>query len=91
MFLGASTPSRHEISTRDRVGLRTLLWGNDFPHPEGTWPHTRQSIHDVFHDVPVADTAAMLGATTAEVYRFDIDKLAGLAERIGPRLEEVHA
>ena len=52
VFLGASTPTRHEIGTRDRVGVRTLLWGNDFPHPEGTWPHTRQSIHDVFHDVP---------------------------------------
>jgi predicted TIM-barrel fold metal-dependent hydrolase len=90
VFLGASTPSRHEIATRDRVGVRTLLWGNDFPHPEGTWPHTRASIREVFHDVPHDETAQMLGLTAAEVYRFDVDKLAGTVERIGPTLEEVH-
>src|SRR6478735_3024962 len=82
VFLGASTPSRYEVATRDRVGVRTLLWGNDFPHPEGTWPHTRASIHDVFHDVPVDETAQMLGLTAAEVYRFDADKLASTVERI---------
>jgi len=71
--------------------VRTLLWGNDFPHPEGTWPHTRESIHDVFHDVSVEDTTTMIGATTAEVYRFDVDKLAGLVDRIGPIIQEVHA
>jgi hypothetical protein len=90
VFLGASTPTKHEIVTRDRVGVRTLLWGNDFPHPEGTWPHTRQSIRDVFHDVPQQETAQMLGLTAAEVYRFDLDKLAGTVERIGPTREEVH-
>jgi predicted TIM-barrel fold metal-dependent hydrolase len=91
VFLGASTPTRHEIATRERVGVRTLLWGNDFPHPEGTWPHTRESIHDVFRDVPVDETAQMLGRTAAEVYRFDVEKLAGTVERIGPLVAEVHA
>jgi predicted TIM-barrel fold metal-dependent hydrolase len=90
VFLGASTPSRYEITTRGRVGVRTLLWGNDFPHPEGTWPHTRASIHDVFHDVPQEETAQILGRTAAEVYRFDVDKLADIVSRIGPTVEEVH-
>jgi predicted TIM-barrel fold metal-dependent hydrolase len=90
VFLGASTPTRTEIATRERVGVRTLLWGNDFPHPEGTWPHTPESIRAVFHDVPPDETAQMLGLTAAEVYRFDIDKLAGTVGRIGPTPEEVH-
>ena len=90
VFLGASTPSRHEIATRDRVGVRTILWGNDFPHPEGTWPHTRESIREVFADVPTEETAQMLGLTCAEVYRFDVEALAGTVERIGPTHEEVH-
>jgi hypothetical protein len=90
VFLGASTPSRFEVATRDRVGVSTLLWGNDFPHPEGTWPHTRASIREVFRDVPPHETAQMLGTTAAEVYRFDVDKLAGTVERIGPTYEEVH-
>ena len=90
VFLGASTPSRHEIATRDRVGVRTILWGNDFPHPEGTWPRTRESIREVFADVPTEETAQMLGLTCAEVYRFDVEALAGTVERIGPTHEEVH-
>ena len=90
VFLGASTPSRHEIATRERVGVGTLLWGNDFPHPEGTWPHTRDSIREIFHDVPPDEAAQMLGTTAADVYRFDVDKLAGTVERIGPTSEEVH-
>ena len=32
----------------------------------------------------------MLGLTAAEVYRFDVDKLASTVERIGPTHEEVH-
>jgi hypothetical protein len=90
VFLGASTPTRQEIATRERVGVRTLLWGNDFPHPEGTWPHTRESIRKVFHDVSRQETAQLLGLTAAEVYRFDVEKLAGTVERIGPTHEEVH-
>jgi predicted TIM-barrel fold metal-dependent hydrolase len=90
VFLGASTPSRSEIATRGRIGVRTLMWGNDFPHPEGTWPHTRASIREVFHDVPEDETAQILGLTAAEVYRFDLPKLAGVAERIGPTRAEVH-
>jgi len=90
VFLGASTPTRHEIGLRDRIGVRTILWGNDFPHPEGTWPHTRERIRDVFHDVPTDEAAQMLGLTAAEVYRFDIEKLAGLVDRIGPTHAEVH-
>jgi predicted TIM-barrel fold metal-dependent hydrolase len=90
VFLGASTPTRHEIATRQRVGVHTLLWGNDFPHPEGTWPHTRDSIRQVFHDVAQDETARILGATAAEVYRFDKDKLADTVERIGPTRQEVH-
>jgi predicted TIM-barrel fold metal-dependent hydrolase len=90
VFLGASTPSREEIEMRHDIGVGALLWGNDFPHPEGTWPHTRQSIHDSFWDVAPDEARRMLGGNAAVVYRFDTDKLAGLAARIGPTMEEVH-
>ena len=91
IFVGASTPSREEIERRHEIGVGAFLWGNDFPHPEGTWPHTRKSISDSFCDVPEGEARQMLGGNAAAVYRFDLDKLAGLAERIGPTPEEVHA
>jgi predicted TIM-barrel fold metal-dependent hydrolase len=90
VFIGASTPSREEIEMRHDIGVGAFLWGNDFPHPEGTWPHTRRSIRDSFFDVPEDEARRMLGGNAASLYRFDVDKLAGLAARIGPSLEEVH-
>ncbi len=90
VFLGASTPSHQEIERRHEIKVGAFLWGNDFPHPEGTWPHTRKSIHESFADVPVDEARRMLGANAAAVYRFEVDRLADLVARIGPTLEEVH-
>ncbi|MCP2337047.1 amidohydrolase family protein [Actinomadura rupiterrae] len=84
-FLGMSTPKRRELSQRYEVGVRNLLWGNDFPHPEGTWPHTREWLVHAFSDVPVDETRAMLGLSAAENYAFDVARLRPLADRIGPR------
>ena len=89
IFVGASTPSREEIERRHQIGVGAFLWGNDFPHPEGTWPHTRQSLRDTFFDVPEDEVRRMLGTNAAALYRFDTDKLAGLAERIGPSMDEL--
>lgn len=90
IFLGASTPSREEIEMRHRIKVEAFLWGNDFPHPEGTWPHTRRSIRDSFFDVPAAEAEQMLGTNAARVYRFDVGALQPLADRIGPTQGEVH-
>jgi len=52
------------------------MWGNDFPHPEGTWPHTTEWLRSAFSDVPEDETRQMLGTTAATVYNFDVDALA---------------
>ena len=49
------------------------MWGNDFPHPEGTWPYTREFLRSAFWDIPVDETAQILGATPAEFYGFDLE------------------
>jgi hypothetical protein len=66
-----------------------MLWGNDFPHPEGTWPHTREWLRRSFWDIPVEETRQMLGLAAAELYNFDLGALASLAERIGPTPEDL--
>ena len=58
--------------------------GTDYPHPEGTWPHTAERLRHDFAEVPVDDTAEMLGLTAAKVYGFDLDALRPIAQRIGP-------
>lgn len=88
-FIGATTTERRELARRYEIGVSNLLWGNDFPHPEGTWPHTREWLQRSFWDIPVEETRQMLGLAAAELYNFDLGALAGLAERIGPTPEDL--
>lgn len=88
-FIGATTTERRELAQRYEIGVDNLLWGNDFPHPEGTWPNTKQWLRDSFHDIPVDETRTMLGLAAAEIYNFDLDALAPLAAKIGPTPDDL--
>ena len=88
-FIGASNTRRRELARRYEIGVGNIMWGNDFPHPEGTWPHTREWLRSQFWDIPVEECQQMLGANAAAVYGFDIARLAPLVERIGPTPEDL--
>ncbi len=87
----ASTPGADEIARRHDIGVGNLLWGNDLPHPEGTYPHTRRWIAERFGKVPEDETAQILGGNAAELYRVDVPALRAIADRIGPAPADVHA
>ena len=76
IFIGASTMSPEEIRRRHILGCDVVMWGTDYPHPEGTWPHTMERLRAHFADVPVEDTRKLLGETAAICYGFDLDELA---------------
>jgi predicted TIM-barrel fold metal-dependent hydrolase len=84
LFVGASTMSKEEIRRRHVLGLDAVMWGTDYPHPEGSWPNTAVKLKADFSDVPVAETRQLLGETAARVYGFDLEALAPVAERVGP-------
>jgi len=84
VFLGASCMPRREAELRHAIGLENVMWGSDYPHPEGSWPFTRQQMRETFAGLPEDEIAAMLGGNAARVYGFDVEKLAPLAARIGP-------
>ena len=65
IFIGASTMSKEEIRRRYVIGTDVVMWGTDYPHPEGTWPHTAAKLRADFAEVPVDDTAELLGLTAA--------------------------
>jgi predicted TIM-barrel fold metal-dependent hydrolase len=90
VWLGISFPSASEIAARDQLGTRKLMWGNDYPHHEGTFPFTREHLRRSFHDVPEDDLRRLLSGNIAALYGFDLDRLAPVAERVGPTLDEVH-
>jgi hypothetical protein len=76
--------SKEEIRRRHVIGCDVMMWGTDYPHPEGTWPHTVEKLRETFCDVPADETTRMLGANAAAVYNFDVAALAPLVDRIGP-------
>ncbi|WP_235466993.1 amidohydrolase family protein [Streptomyces platensis] len=84
VFVCATNTKRRELAQRYEIGVDNILWGSDFPHPEGTWPDTRGWLTKTFHDIPVAETRRMLGLSAAEAFGFDTARLAPLARRIGP-------
>ena len=91
VFIGSSFAPRGDVEARHAIGIGNIMWGSDFPHPEGLWPKTAEFLRGSFHDVPEAERVAMLGGNALEVYGFDREKLAALAERIGPRHEDLDA
>ena len=84
VFLGASCMPRREAELRHAIGVLNIMWGSDYPHPEGTWPTTREQMLETFRGLPHDEVAAMLGGNAARVYGFDVEKLLPLAARIGP-------
>ncbi|HXZ85652.1 MAG TPA: amidohydrolase family protein, partial [Myxococcota bacterium] len=90
-FIGASMLSRLECSMRAEIGVGNLMWGSDYPHAEGTWPHSRAALRETFAGVPPTEVSAMLGGNAARVYGFELAKLEPLARRVGPSTAELAA
>jgi predicted TIM-barrel fold metal-dependent hydrolase len=88
------TPSsihRAEVEMRAEIGMSQLMFGSDYPHPEGTWPNTRQWIRSAFAGVPESEVRAILGENAIKAYGLDGAKLAEVAARIGPRWDQLDA
>ncbi len=84
VMVGASCMPRREAELRNEIGVGNIMWGSDYPHPEGSWPQTRDQMVETFHGLPESDIAAMLGGNAASFYGFDREALQPLVDRIGP-------
>jgi predicted TIM-barrel fold metal-dependent hydrolase len=78
-FLGSE-----ESAARYAIGVDKLMWGSDYPHIEGTWPHTEAKLKEGFADVPRDEAITVVGETAIQVFGFDRAALTELASRIGP-------
>src|SRR5437667_11307845 len=38
----------------DDIGVETLMWGSDYPHPDGVWPESSQYIEEQLGRLPSA-------------------------------------
>ena len=58
------------INNRHITGIETLMWGNDYPHPEGTWPSSQDVSAKQFDGVPDDEVKAIVGGTAMQVFGF---------------------
>ena len=64
--------------------MKQIMWGSDFPHPEGTWPNTAQYYQDTFKGFDIDAGRQILGGNAIAFYGLDRQYLDGLAAKIGP-------
>ena len=53
------------------TGANCLLWGSDYPHDEGTFPHSQEVIERTFAGVSDADRQKIVYTNAAELYGFN--------------------
>jgi predicted TIM-barrel fold metal-dependent hydrolase len=78
LFDEGSTAVRHEI------GINNVMWGTDYPHPEGSWPNTHDKMVRYLKGVPEPELKLMLSSNAIECYNLDETELNKIAARIGP-------
>ncbi|NRA07963.1 MAG: amidohydrolase [Myxococcales bacterium] len=81
--VGASFLARKEVALRGQIGVDKIMWGSDYPHAEGTWPHTKKKLAETFAGVAQDEITRMVGGNAAALYHFDPERLAPLVDRIG--------
>ena len=37
---------------RHEIGVGSIMWGTDYPHPEGSWPYTKDQLLETFSGLP---------------------------------------
>jgi len=50
------------------MGVETLMWGSDYPHPDGVWPESAKYIDDQFSHLPADIKYAMTCGNAAKFY-----------------------
>ena len=59
------------VACRHITGLSTIVWGNDYPHAEGTFRGSRELLRTQFAGVPDEERKAIVGGTLAGVLGID--------------------
>jgi predicted TIM-barrel fold metal-dependent hydrolase len=68
-----------------KLGVGRVMWGTDYPHPEGTWPRTGEQMTGALVGLTETELEAVLGLNIAKLYDLDLPALNAIAARIGPK------
>jgi predicted TIM-barrel fold metal-dependent hydrolase len=88
-YIGASLMEDPVLDMRYDVGVDHIMWGADYPHHEGTFPHTDVALRLNFSRVPEPEIRTMTSEVAARLYGFDLGFLQTIADRVGPTVERI--
>jgi len=54
----------------DRLGAENVMWASDFPHPDGVWPDSLETIREEFAEVSDAVRQKIICDNARSLYRF---------------------
>jgi predicted TIM-barrel fold metal-dependent hydrolase len=61
------------LDLAERYGVMDcLMWGNDYPHHEGTWPHSAEAIERTMRSLDDGQRAKVLGLNAARLFKFPV-------------------
>ena len=57
---------------REHGLIDNFMWANDYPHHEGTWPHSAAAIERTMGKLSEEERAKILGLNAARIFKFDV-------------------
>ena len=71
----------------DLIGVERIMWGNDYPHDEGTFLRSRKPIAEIRARLSEDDSHKVLSGNAARLYGFDLQHLATSRDEVISRLQ----
>jgi hypothetical protein len=59
------------VACRHITGLSTIVWGNDYPHAEGTFRGSRELLARQLGDLPDDERKALVGGTLGDLLGYE--------------------
>jgi predicted TIM-barrel fold metal-dependent hydrolase len=59
------------LENKHRLNIRHLLWANDYPHPDSTWPRSHNIIETHMKNLSDAEREMVLFHNTRSLYQLD--------------------
>ena len=59
------------VQLRHHIGVDNLAWGSDYPHPESTFPRSRQILEEILVDCTAEEKTKIAGGNMARIYHLN--------------------
>jgi len=74
--LGTFIEDRVGVDEREVIGVENIMWSNDYPHSDSTWPNSVAAIEEHFEGVPEDEKFKIVAGNAAALYGIALDRQA---------------